>query len=300
MYRSAVVLFLLIGFTAIGQDAEVISPIKNLFDGMRLGNAMLIESAFAPNATLETYSVNEAGLTERRQTSAVDFVQAAGQPHDPIWNEVIWSYDVRRDGPLATVWTEYSFYLGKQLSHCGVNAFQLVLDANAWKIARITDTRRTDNCRETEQEESVENNVQYEIDQSVWRPFQEAYASFDHEKMNGLHSDDIVRANDWKIRVGDEYKQGNAKRYEEARIRGDQRTIDFYFDSRKASDTHAVETGYFKVTSTRENNTRYFYGYFHVILKKEGGTWKIIYDWDTDKINNVKINAQSMAGLTKF
>jgi hypothetical protein len=29
------------------------------------------------------------------------------------------------DGPLASVWAEYSFYAGEKFSHCGIDAFQL-------------------------------------------------------------------------------------------------------------------------------------------------------------------------------
>ena len=32
---------------------------------------------------------------------------------------------VRVDGHLASVWTEYSFFVGGKLSHCGVDALQI-------------------------------------------------------------------------------------------------------------------------------------------------------------------------------
>lgn len=48
------------------------------------------------------------------------------------------------DGPLATAWTPYAFYLGDTLSHCGTNAFQLAKLKDDWKIIQITDTRRKD------------------------------------------------------------------------------------------------------------------------------------------------------------
>jgi hypothetical protein len=41
---------------------------------------------------------------------------------------------------------EYTFYVGDQMSHCGVNAFQLMKTTEGWKIIGITDTRRKDNC----------------------------------------------------------------------------------------------------------------------------------------------------------
>ena len=58
---------------------------------------------------------------------------------------------VHIDGHMATAWTPYAFYLGGDLSHCGVNAFQLFNGKDGWKIIRITDTRRREGCEESEE-----------------------------------------------------------------------------------------------------------------------------------------------------
>ena len=121
------------------QHSDILRPIHHLFDGMRASDGALISSAFAPEATMETYLTKD-GETTVATNSATDFIRAASQPHEEVWNEVIWSYDVRKDGPLATVWTEYTFYLGNKRLHCGVNAFQLMHDGVEWKITRVTDT----------------------------------------------------------------------------------------------------------------------------------------------------------------
>ena len=52
------------------------------------------------------------------------------------------------DGPLATVWVEYSFYLGTRLNHCGVDAFQVARGPDGWKIIALADTRRRTGCTE--------------------------------------------------------------------------------------------------------------------------------------------------------
>ena len=70
------------------------------------------------------------------------FLNAIGTPHDKVWDERIWSYDVKIDGLMATAWTEYSFYLGDDFSHCGVNAFTLFKTVAGWKIVNVTDMTR--------------------------------------------------------------------------------------------------------------------------------------------------------------
>ncbi len=281
------------------QNSTILVPIHHMFDGMRAGDSSMIASAFTKNATLESYIASDEGV-KTHTTKASEFIKSAGQPHDKVWNEVIWSYDIRKDGPLATVWTEYTFYHGDRLSHCGVNAFQLIQQDDDWKIARITDTRKRDNCRGLSDENNQEALLQQEIDDQVWRSFRKAYSDFDAELMNSVHHDDVIRASSWSIQIGDEYKSRNAERYQAAKERGDKRTIDFYFESRKTTKTHAVETGYYKVTSTRNNNVNESYGYFHIILKKENDRWQILYDWDTDAINGSKINADWLKDLILF
>lgn len=54
----------------------------------------------------------------------------------------IWDVEIQVDGPLATAWVPYVFYVGDQLSHCGVNAFQFAELESGWKIIQVTDTRR--------------------------------------------------------------------------------------------------------------------------------------------------------------
>ena len=81
-----------------------------------------------------------------RETSLEGFVQAVGTPHEEVWDERIWDVEVRVDGNLATVWTPYAFHLGDQLSHCGVDAFQLFKDTDGWKVFHIADTRRREGC----------------------------------------------------------------------------------------------------------------------------------------------------------
>lgn len=130
-------------------DAALLKPIEQLFDGMRAGDSIAVKNAFVKGATLETITTKKGGETVIEKGSVKDFARAVGTPHPEVWDEKIWSYDIRRDAQLATVWTEYTFYIGKKRSHCGVNAFTLFETSKGWKISHIIDTRRRDNCRES-------------------------------------------------------------------------------------------------------------------------------------------------------
>jgi hypothetical protein len=123
--------------------AQVRAAIDALFDGMRAGDSSAVRAVFHENARLHT-ALGPSDTTAVRATPIDQFVAAVGKPHEKVWDERIWDVEIRIDGPLASAWVPYAFYLGDELSHCGVNAVQLVRQEEAWKILQLTDTRRPD------------------------------------------------------------------------------------------------------------------------------------------------------------
>lgn len=150
MRRLIVVLMLgavLAPAPAVAQSAEsdVLAVITSLFDGMRAGDSAAVRAAFAPDARLMT-AFDRNGVPTLH-TGALDrFVALVGSPHEEVWDERIWGTEVRINGLLATVWTNYAFHLGEKLSHCGVDAFQLFHSEQGWHIVHLIDTRRTEGC----------------------------------------------------------------------------------------------------------------------------------------------------------
>ena len=129
-------------------DAEkpaVMAVVTRLFDGMRAGDSAMVRSVFHPKATLATALMRQgAGSVE---FEAIDgFITAVGTPHAEVWDERIKNPQVLIDGPFATVWVDYGFYLGGKFSHCGVDAFQLAKVGTEWKIIALADTRRRQGC----------------------------------------------------------------------------------------------------------------------------------------------------------
>ena len=130
------------------KKAEVVKVVKMLFDGMRAADTSMVRSVFHEQARMQTSYVDRQTGKPRLSTGSLEkFLGALGAPHPEVWNEVIWSYEPKVDDNLASVWTEYTFYLDDKMSHCGVNAFQLVNTYQGWKIIQITDTRRWENCK---------------------------------------------------------------------------------------------------------------------------------------------------------
>ncbi|WP_373553058.1 nuclear transport factor 2 family protein [Haliscomenobacter sp.] len=135
-----------VGSAQTDESTAVINVIKQLFDGMRANDSVRIKAISHPEAQLRTTTVDREGKPRMVSESFSRFISSVGKPSPKMLDERIWSYDVRIDQNLAAVWTEYTFYVGDQMSHCGVNAFQLMKTTEGWKIIGITDTRRKDNC----------------------------------------------------------------------------------------------------------------------------------------------------------
>lgn len=128
-------------------EKDVMAVVRRLFDGMRAGDSAMARSAFDAMAELITVTAPDSTGVHRVRVTPVDqFLAAIGRPHTEVWDERIWDTEVRVDEGLASVWTKYAFYRGDQFSHCGVDAFQLALRPDGWKIIHVEDTQRTANC----------------------------------------------------------------------------------------------------------------------------------------------------------
>ncbi|MFK7937644.1 MAG: nuclear transport factor 2 family protein [Saprospiraceae bacterium] len=191
------------------EEIAVIQTIQKMFDGMRAGDSSAVNSVFMQNAAMATVFYNKEGKSQRRAGDLEKFVTAVGTPHDEIWDEKIWSYRVEVDANLASAWTDYTFYAGDKLSHCGVNAFHLFKSDEGWKITNITDTRRRENCQ-TEME-----NPTTAID-TLMNRWHRAAATGDEEVFFGsMTADGIYIGTDAsELWLRDELKEWSKKYFE--------------------------------------------------------------------------------------
>ncbi|WP_131537465.1 nuclear transport factor 2 family protein [Pedobacter nototheniae] len=121
------------------------SVVNKLFTGMRTGDSTVARSAFAKESLMQTI-VNKDGKVLVRTESVNAFLKIIGTPHKGKYDERIVFTKILIDGSLASVWTDYKFYVDDKFSHCGVNSFQLVKGEEGWQIVYVIDTRRKDSC----------------------------------------------------------------------------------------------------------------------------------------------------------
>jgi hypothetical protein len=133
---------------SISEENAVKEVIVRLFKGMELGDSAMVHSAFYDKTTTSATILrdrNNAAII-RRESSIQEFLDAVGKPHDGTWYEEIWNVNVQTDGDFAQAWCDYAFYIDKNFSHCGIDAFHLFKGKDGWKIFHLADTRRKTGC----------------------------------------------------------------------------------------------------------------------------------------------------------
>lgn len=130
------------------QTAEdsVKAVVKQLFEGMKNSDALMIRSAFADSAILQSIGRNKEGKIIIQNDKVNEFAKSISELKKGAADEQIVFESIKIDGQLAMVWAPYKFYFDGKFSHCGVDSFQLLFINGQWKIQYLIDTRRKQPC----------------------------------------------------------------------------------------------------------------------------------------------------------
>lgn len=153
MRLKQAILGLICGLSSISTFAQtdhqaIQQSIELFFSGMHASDSLLIRKVTFKETTLQSVWIDpKDGQASVRSTPFADFVKQIGTPApNRKIEERIGAYTIHQDGPLATAWTPYTFWINDSFSHCGVNTFTLVKSPTGWKIWAIMDTRRKSDC----------------------------------------------------------------------------------------------------------------------------------------------------------
>lgn len=147
------ILLLFTGISATGQgmagDAAVRQTIETFFSAFHHQDSTSLRDLTHSNVSMQSISTNAEGETKISTESFDNFLKSIlSIPESTKYEEKLHSFDIRINGVLANVITPYSFYVNGNLSHCGVNSFQLFKELGEWKIIYIVDTRIKEGCKE--------------------------------------------------------------------------------------------------------------------------------------------------------
>lgn len=133
-------------------------------------------------------------------------------------------------------------------------------------------------------------DAQKEINEQVWKPFIRSFAEGNTKAFMDVHSKDLTRSARESKKVlnwEDYYKQtksGNERRAKDkTRLE-----IELRFTERINNETQAIDVGVYKTSWFAADGKRGAgYGRFHVVHRKEHGTWKILVDTDSNESGTI-------------
>jgi hypothetical protein len=117
-----------------GAEREaVLKAMQVFFDTMTARDVDGARDILVPQGRFHVMDMNKP-KSEPRSFANEEYL-ARLKASQQTMRERIWNPDVRVHGSIATVWTPYDFWIDGKLSHCGVDAFDLIKTAEGWKIA---------------------------------------------------------------------------------------------------------------------------------------------------------------------
>ncbi len=125
--------------------AAVMAPIDAMFRGLAAHDPAAILAQVRPEGGATVALEKPDGARSVRHLSWQAF--AAGvKPGPDRLEEKLTDAVIEVDGDIAMVWGPYTFTVNGKLSHCGVDHFDLIREAGAWKVLNVTWSQRTTGC----------------------------------------------------------------------------------------------------------------------------------------------------------
>ena len=122
------------------ERAEILATVQKIFDALA-GDADLLADVMGPDVVMRSVQAGADGTPEW-SSSTVDGLAGRIASSETLMTERMWDPDVKVSGNLATVWTPYDFYVGSELSHCGIDVVTLQRSTEGWKIVSLNWNRQ--------------------------------------------------------------------------------------------------------------------------------------------------------------
>lgn len=124
------------------EEQAVLATVQALFDTFRNHDTTAAAALLLPDG-MNFVAVDGRDSLMRWPNAA--FVAQLKQPNVQA-RERMWDAEVRVRGKIAQVWAPYDFYVNGTFKHCGIDAFTLIYENNAWRITGAAFTVEKKDC----------------------------------------------------------------------------------------------------------------------------------------------------------
>lgn len=130
------------------EETAVKATVEAFFDAFHKQDTVALKAMAKGNIKMQSISTNKDGETVLSEDDYNKFITSiASIPKENKFEEKLLGFTINIDGNMANAWTPYEFWYNGNFSHCGVNSFQLIKEADGWKIIYLVDTRRREGCQ---------------------------------------------------------------------------------------------------------------------------------------------------------
>jgi hypothetical protein len=140
-------------FGALGQknsdSKDAMSLVNKLFDEMANHNPSAIAALWTKDSNLSAIVIGRDGKKRTVSFTGEAFSKNFAERKNEI-KEQMYSPKVEVDGDIALVYGRYVFFVDGKLSHCGLNAFQLLRIDTKWLIANAVSSIDPGGCNKKE------------------------------------------------------------------------------------------------------------------------------------------------------
>ena len=121
----------IIGAQGTAEREAVLKAVQVFFETMTAKDVEGARKILMPQGRFHAMRMRDGNIRSFSNEEYFADLQSSKQ----TMRERIWNPELRVHGAIATVWAPYDFWIDGKLSHCGVDAFDLVKTDEGWKIA---------------------------------------------------------------------------------------------------------------------------------------------------------------------
>ena len=126
------------------EKTAVINVVQQFFQTMDHHDTATAKKIVLMDCQLYSVQQTKDSIINRMRTFT-DFLKVIGQTNRSL-EEKVWNPSVMIHKQIAIVWAPYDFHLNGQLTHCGIDEFNLVKTNEGWKVASVMYTVEPDAC----------------------------------------------------------------------------------------------------------------------------------------------------------
>ena len=126
-------------------EKAVLAAAQQFFDTMASRDVDGAAAVLDPAGDFVSVRWDSDGTPIVRRATVQSYLESL-ETDSSAYLERMWDAEVRIQGPIAAVWAPYDFHVDGDFSHCGMDAFQLLLTDKGWIVTGATYTVERTGC----------------------------------------------------------------------------------------------------------------------------------------------------------